>query len=497
MPTSYILAIDQGTSGTKAIIFDQDGQLVVKASTPLNSYFPKPEFVEQHPQEIYQNVLDAVAQCLRKFEQLHPGHQDRIISCGISNQRETFVLWDEEGKPLCNAVVWQCKRSISICNTLQKEGMEAEISTRTGLKIDPYFSASKLIWLYQNNKVVQGAIDEGRCYFGTVDTWLLYQLTEGAKYATDMTNASRTLLFNISELQWDAVLMERFGLTKLKMPEVKHSSALFGQSNFNGLFDAEIPITGLIGDSHAAAFGERCFTPGSAKATLGTGSSILWNTGNTLVRSENGMVTTICWSIAGRVDYALEGVIVSCGATIAWLKNQLELFEHSTKTEQMALSLDSNEGVYLIPAFSGLGAPHWQMDWRATIHGLTLKSNKAHLVRAALESIPYQIKDVIAVMQLESGFKLKELKVDGGITANRFVVQFLADLLGANVVNIGLVDVSALGAALIAGLGTGLWKDLDDLPKLAKNVLIHEASSDTDLVKKSYLGWQELIEKLK
>ena len=375
--------------------------------------------------------------------------------------------------------------------------MEVEISTRTGLKIDPYFSGTKLIWLYKNNKAVKKSIDEGRCHFGTVDTWLLYKLTDGAMYATDMTNASRTLLFNISDLNWDSVLMERFGLTNLKMPKVKHSSALFGQSNFNGLFDTEIPITGLIGDSHAAAFGEGCFISGTAKATLGTGSSILWNTGNTPVRSEKGMVTTICWSMEGRVDYALEGIIISCGATIEWLKNQLELFENSFETEQMALNLTSNEGVYLIPSFSGLGAPHWQMDWKATIHGLTFKSDKSRLVRAALESIPYQIKDVISVMEEESGFKLKELKVDGGITANRFIVQFLADLLGANVVNIGIVDVTALGAALIAGLGAGLWKNLDDLPKLEQNVLVHKPSSDTDMVKKSYMGWQKIIEELK
>ena len=274
MTTSYILAIDQGTSGTKAIIFDQDGKLVTKASVPLTSYYPKPEFVEQDAEEIYQNVLDAVGHCLREFEQQNPGEKERIVSCGISNQRETFVLWDEHGQPLCNAVVWQCKRSIAICNALQEEGMEAEIATRTGLKIDPYFSGTKLIWLYKNNKNVQQAIEEGRCHFGTVNIWLLYKLTNGAMYATDMTNASRTLLFNISDLKWDTTLLERFGLTKLKMPEVKHSSSHFGTTMLSGHFTKGIPITGLIGDSHAAAFGERCFNPGTAKATMGTGSSV-------------------------------------------------------------------------------------------------------------------------------------------------------------------------------------------------------------------------------
>ena len=497
MSTSYILAIDQGTSGTKAIIFDQDGKLVNKASVPLTSYYPKPEFVEQNPEEIYQNVLSAVGHCLLEFEEQHPGEKEKIVSCGISNQRETFVLWDEHGQPLCNAVVWQCKRSIAICNALQEEGMEAEIATRTGLKIDPYFSGTKLIWLYKNNKNVQRAIEEGRCHFGTVDTWLLYKLTNSAMYATDMTNASRTLLFNISDLKWDTSILENFGLTKLKMPLVKHSSAHFGTTTLSGHFMEGIPITGLIGDSHAAAFGERCFSPGTAKATIGTGSSVLWNTGNNLVLSEKGMVTTICWSIEGRVDYALEGVIVSCGATIEWLKNQLELFENSDETERMATSLASNEGVYLIPAFSGLGAPHWQMDLKASIHGITFKTNKAHFVRAALESIPYQIKDVLSVMEAESNINLNELKVDGGISANTFLMQFLTDLLGTKVINIGIADVSALGAAFIAGLGSGFWKDLDDLPKPTENLQVYKPSSDNDLVKKSYEGWLKIVNERK
>ncbi|PCJ91552.1 MAG: carbohydrate kinase [Flavobacteriaceae bacterium] len=490
---SYILSVDQGTSGTKAIIFDKDGQLITKASVPLKSYYPKPKFVEQNPEEIFQNVLDAVAQCLKEFEQQQPGKKDKIISCGISNQRETFVLWDENGKPLYNAVVWQCKRSISICNNLLEEGMEKEVSTRTGLKIDPYFSATKLIWLYNNDEVVRQAINDGQCYFGTIDTWLLYKLTGGAVHATDLTNASRTLLFNISDLQWDSVLLRRFGLEKLRMPQLKHSSAHFGESNFNGLFANEVPITGVIGDSHAAAFGEGCFSSGTAKATMGTGSSILWNTGDKIVRSDKGMVTTICWSIEGRVDYALEGVIVSCGLTIEWLKNQLGFFKNSEETDVMAYTLDSNEGVYLIPAFSGLGAPHWQMDWKASIHGITFKSDKNHFVRAALESIPYQIKDVVLAMEQESNIHLKELKVDGGITDNTFLMQFMADLLDTNVVNIGIADVSALGAALIAGLGAGLWKNIEDLPKFKENLRVNKPASNTDLVKESYDGWQKVL----
>lgn len=497
MATSYILAIDQGTSSTKAIIFDDAGKPVAKGSVPLNSYYPEPEFVEQDPEEIFQNVLDAVAVCLRQFEEQYPGQNDRILSCGISNQRETFVLWDDYGKPLCNAVVWQCKRSIAICNLLRAQGMEAEITTRTGLKIDPYFSGTKLIWLYKNNKTVQQAIDTSQCHFGTIDAWLLYKLTNGGVHATDMTNASRTLLFNISDLKWDAALLEHFGLMNLKMPVVKHSSAHFGTTTFCGHFKKEMPITGVIGDSHAAAFGEGCHAHGSVKATLGTGCSILWNTGSKIIRSQKGMVTTICWSIEGRVDYALEGVIVSCGATIEWLKNQLELFENSAATEQMASSLNSNEGVYLIPAFSGLGAPHWQMDWTATIHGITFKTGKTHLVRAAMESIPYQIKDVVNAMEEESNIALNELRVDGGITANGFIMHFLADILETKVVNIGITDVSALGAAFMAGLGVGLWKDLNDLPNPTDNLQTFTPGLENDLVKKSYQGWQKILDERK
>jgi len=489
METSYILAIDQGTSSTKALIFDENGRQVNKATAPLRTQYLPNGFVEQDPQDILDSVLEACRDCLEDID------KDKIKAIGISNQRETFVLWDQMGQPLYNAVVWQCKRSIAVCADMEKAGLEAEIALRTGLKIDPYFSGTKLIWLYKNNKTVQQAIDQGQCYFGTVDTWLLYHLTHGVTYATDLTNASRTLLFNISDLQWDNVLMKQFGLGQLNMPEVKHSSAHFGRTDLNGLLDGKIPITGVLGDSHAAAFGEGCHTSGTAKATMGTGSSILWNTGNQPVRSRKGMVTTICWSMEDRVDYALEGVIVSCGATIEWLKNQLRLFEDSAETEQMARSLASNEGVYLVPAFSGLGAPHWQMDRKASIHGITFKSDRAHLVRAGLESIPYQIKDVITVMEEESGIQLKELKIDGGITANSFVLQFLADLLGTSVVNIGLADVSALGAALMAGLGQGLWKDLDHLPKPQENLQITEPAEHTDLARAGYVGWQKLLRK--
>jgi glycerol kinase len=335
------------------------------------------------------------------------------------------------------------------------------------LIIDPYFSATKVIWLCENVKMIREAVKNGQAYFGTIDSWLLYNLTKEKNYLTDYTNASRTLLFNIDELKWDKELIESFGLTGLMLPKVMPSSFYFGKSNFAGQFEKPVPVTSLIGDSHAAAFGEGCFNPGIAKATLGTGSSILMNTGGNRIQSENGMMSTICWSTAKRVDYALEGVIVSCGSTIKWLESQLNLIVDSKDTEKMARSVDTNNGVYFIPAFSGLGAPHWKMEARAAIMGLTFGSDKNHIVRAALESIPYQIKDVVSAMETDSKIRLKELMVDGGITSNRFVMQFLADLLQIKINNIGIEEVSALGAAYLAGLGKGVFEDINYISKLS------------------------------
>jgi len=496
MENQYILAIDQGTSGTKAVIFDSRGQIAAKAAEPLKSYFPQPGFVEQDPHEIYQNVLGSLKKCLEEFTGNGSGNLADITCCGISNQRETLVLWDDSGEPICNAVVWQCKRSVDICNRLKNSELENEVIGRTGLIIDPYFSGTKLIWLYENNSQVKDVVDTGKAYFGTVDSWLLFKLTGGRSYFTDYTNASRTLIFNIHDLAWDGYLLERFNLQNLNLPRAHPSGYSFGQTDFEGLLPNSIEISAMIGDSHAAAFGEGCFEPGTAKATMGTGSSILLNTGSEPVRSKAGMVTTICWSMPGRVDYALEGIIVTCGATINWLRDRLGLFADSRETEQMAMSVKNNNGVYLVPAFSGLGAPYWKMDAKAAILGLTLGCDKNHLVRAALESIPLQIKDVIAAMEQDSGITLQELKVDGGITANRFVMQFLADLLNTNIVNIGMEEVSALGAAYLAGLRHGIFKDIDQLESL--NIGGKQFSPNTDVkgAQASYEGWKKAVQQL-
>ena len=489
MSSEHILAIDQGTGGTKTVIFDAHGRIVSKAASELKSYFPQVGFVEQDPQEIYRNVLDSLNGCLKSFS-------GKISACGISNQRETFLLWDKSGNPISRAVVWQCKRSIGICERLKKTGIEKEINERTGLIIDPYFSGTKLIWLYENEPSRKQAIDRGRAYFGTVDSWLLYRLTKGKRYCTDYTNACRTLFFNLNTLQWDELLLKEFKLGDLNLPKAQPSTYSYGETDFEGLLPYSVPITSMIGDSHAAAFGEGCFFSGTAKATLGTGSSILMNTESHKIKSKTGMVTTICWSARDRVDYALEGIIVTAGATVKWLRDQMGLFAESRDTEEMATAVKDNNGVYLIPAFSGLGAPHWKMSTKAAILNLTFDCNKNHIVRAALESIPYQIKDVIAAMEKDSGIRLKALNVDGGITSNRFVMQFLATLLNIQVVNIGIEEVSALGAAFLAGLEAGIYTSIDEIEALNVKSRIFEPGRGREAVSRWYQGWQESVKRV-
>ncbi|SDL50559.1 glycerol kinase [Catalinimonas alkaloidigena] len=492
MTSKYILAIDQGTSSTKTLVFDAQGRVQARGSVPLKTQYLSDGWVEQEPEAILQNVLDSVEACLEDFK-AKGGKAEEIAAGGVSNQRETLLIWDETGTPLHPAIVWQCKRSIGVCQRLAQAGFGTRIKEKTGLFIDPYFSGSKVIWLYENDARVRQAIDEGRAYFGTVDTWLLYKLTNGEKYLTDHTNASRTLFFNIHTLAWDQELLDAFGLSKLKLPDVQPSSSHFGASDFGGLFPQSLPITAMIGDSHAAAFGEGCFEPGTAKATLGTGCSILKNIGPVAKPSAHGMVTTLCWSTEERIDFALEGVIVTCGGTIEWLKNELGLIRESRETEALATAVPDNGGVYLIPAFSGLGAPHWQMDRKASISGLTFGSTKQHLIRAALESIPYQIKDVIVAMEQDTGLLLQELMVNGGMTANGFVLQFLADLLGKSVVNQGMPDVSAQGAAFLAGLKANVYPSLDYLKQLKADPARLSPAADRSAVDRAYAGWQQAV----
>ena len=488
----FILAIDQGTSSTKSLIFDAEGQAIARGSEPLHTNYRDNGFVEQDANDIYGNVLASVKKCLQQFREKGFAEND-IASIGISNQRETFVIWDKQGKPLSPAVVWQCKRSVQVCERLKQKGLSSTIQQKTGLVIDPYFSATKLIWLFENNNTIKEAIQKKNAFFGTIDTWLLYKLTDGKEYATDHTNASRTLFFNLHTLQWDDELIAGFGLTGIQLPQIKSSSSLYGETNLQGLFEKPVPVTAMIGDSHAAAFGEGCFETGMAKATLGTGCSILMNIGNRPVLSDNGMVTTVCWSTGDRVDYALEGVIVSCGATIEWVKNTLNLFNDSKETEAMANAVTDNGGVYLIPAFSGLGSPHWQMDRKASISGLSFGTTKNHIVRAALESVSCQVKDVIQAMEKDATVSLKELMTDGGMTSNRFVMQFTADLLNKNVVSIGMPDVSALGAAYLAGLTTGIYQNIETLKKLNSEKKYYHPGAVQD-AGVCYNGWKQALQ---
>ena len=492
MTGSFVLAIDQGTSSTKTVIFSETGQPVARGVESLGTMYKDRGFVEQDPLAIYDNVLLSVNHCIRDFTN-QGGLVSDIKSCGISNQRETFVIWNEAGKALYNAIVWQCKRSTSICDRLKSDDFTEIIRKKTGLLADPYFSGTKVMWLHENDDDIRNAIRGGTAYFGTVDTWLLYKLTGGKKYLTDHTNASRTLFFNLETVDWDHGLIEKFGLTGLNLPEIQSSSSYFGSTNFNGLLENELDITAMIGDSHAAAFGEGCFAPGIAKATMGTGSSIMMNIGSKTKESSKGMVTTIGWSTENHVEYALEGVIVTCGATIGWLRNNLGLFEDIKKTEEMANAVPDNGGVYLIPAFSGLGAPHWDMGRKASIVGLTFNHDKNHVVRAALESIPFQIKDVINAMEADSGILLQELMIDGGLTSNAFVVQFLSNLLEKPVVNLGLPEVSALGAAYLSGLKSGVYKSIEHLKELTKNQIIIDPDNHVEKAKAAYSGWLEVI----
>jgi glycerol kinase len=544
-----ILAIDQGTSSTKSIIFDDNGKAVAKGCVDLKTNYFDNGFVEQDPEGIYQNVLDSVEQCFKDFISKDFDIQD-VISCGISNQRETFVLWDKAGNAQSPAVVWACKRSISICEDLKNKGQEPLIKQKTGLIIDPYFSGTKLLWLIQNDVNLKAKVEAGELFFGTIDCWILYKMTNGKSFKTDYTNASRTLLFNIHTLTWDDEILKLWGLENLNLPEVCPSSHDFGlwdtddadasQHRFsqieekktvyffpkienapNGYSDSAkhrfsqiekkksveicagtsvssvshtLKITALIGDSHAATFGEGCFEQGTAKVTLGTGCSIMMNIGEKPILSSNGMLTTICWSTENRVDYALEGAIVSCGSTIEWLKNELNLFQNPAETAEMADSVTDNAGVYLIPAFSGLGAPHWQMNRKASIEGMTFGTTKNHIVRAALESIPYQIKDVIQAMEQDMQAPLKSISVNGGMTKNQFVIKFLVDLLGISLKKQQNADVSALGAAYLSGLKSGVYESIEQLQALNKlNTEAILPSPTNEMVLAGYQDWCKRI----
>ena len=488
----FILAIDQSTSATKVILFNRNGKVVDRITIAHEQYYPSPGFVEHDPVEIFTNTIQGIEKILKA----NNASEENLASIAITNQRETAMIWDKHsGEPVANAAVWQCQRGAEYCDELKGKGFTPMVSEKTGLIIDPYFSASKLRWLMNNKPELKEKAANSELLLGTMDSWLLWKLTGGKVHATDYSNACRTLLFNINTLEWDDELINLFDLEKSMFPEVKFSNEIFGYTEPSVIFDKPLPISGLLGDSHAALFGQNCFLPGMGKATYGTGSSIMMNIGEEPIPSPEGLVTSIGYGLDKKIFYVYEGNIHCTGDTINWLKNDLQLINDASETEALACSVDENNGVYLVPAFVGLGAPYWDNSARACLSGMARNTKKAHVVRAALESIAYQVKDLISLMEEKGEIQLQELRVDGGPTKNSFLMQFQSDMLGRTVVRAEIEEVSALGATFMAGLATGFWKDLDEIASLRESALEYNPKLDSENTKELYSGWKKAVER--
>ncbi len=492
MNKKYILAIDQSTTATKIMLFDRTASLVARLSLPHEQIYPESGFVEHDPQEIFDNTRSGMIRILEE----NKTHTGEVAALSITNQRETAMIWDRStGEPLHNAVVWQCQRGAPYCDELRDRGLEEMFLEKTGLIIDPYFSASKLRWIMNHVPDAKKKAEKGELLLGTMDTWLLWKLTGGRVHATDHSNACRTMLYNIVGLKWDEELMPLFDLHPSMFPECRYSDEIFGHTDPSILPGEPVPISGLLGDSHAALFGQHCFTPGMAKATYGTGSSIMMNIGREPLTAPKGLVTSIGFSMKGNVDYVYEGNIHSTGDTINWLVNELELIDGAGETEALATSVPSANGVYMVPAFVGLGAPYWDHQARATLSGISRDTRKPHVVRAVLESIAYQVRDLIDLMEKEGDIELKVLRVDGGPTRNNFLMQFQADMLNREVVRSAIEEISALGSASMAGLATGFWKDLDEILSLRKGDDLFRPGMKEDLRSELYKGWMKAVER--
>ena len=453
----YIVALDQGTTSSRAIVFDEEQRIISSIQKEFTQIFPKPGYVEHDPMEIYSTQYGVLAEALSKSG-VSPAD---VAAIGISNQRETTILWDRRtGKPVYNAIVWQCRRTSPYCEELKERGLEPYVKEATGLVIDAYFSATKIMWLLDNVPGVREKAEAGDILFGTVDTWLIWNLSGGRAHVTDYTNASRTMLYNIKKLKWDEKLLAEFNIPRQILPEVRSSSEVCAVANILGRY---IPISGVAGDQQAALFGQKCFSKGDAKNTYGTGCFLLMNTGDKPVASKRGLLTTIAYGMEGKVQYALEGSVFTAGAVIQWLRDELGMIKTAGESERCAQSVSGNAGVYIVPAFTGLGAPWWDMRARGAIFGITRGANRNHIVRAALESIAFQTKDVLDAMQADTGAELGELKADGGASANNFLMQFQADILNKDVRCPASTEATALGAACLAGLSTGVWKDTEDI----------------------------------
>ncbi len=488
-----ILAIDQSTSATKALLFTETGELLEKTAVAHEQIYPRPGWVEHDAEEIYQNTIQAVKTLLQQ----NIGTENELLCLSITNQRETIVIFDRHtGKPLHNAIVWQCRRGSEICATLVEACKNEIVQQKTGLPIDTYFSASKLKWLVENHPEIQKKLSEGNALIGTIETYLVYRLTKGATFASDQTNACRTLLYDIKNLCWDEELCNIFNVPIQALPEVRESSAHFGMTDIEKTLTTPIKICGVMGDSQAALFAQRCYDVGAAKVTFGTGSSVLLNIGNEILYSDSGIVTTIAWVYAGEPTYAFEGITNFTGATIAWLQNQMEIIANAAETENLARSVEDNGGVYLVPAFVGLSAPYWEPNAKAAILGLTPHSKKAHIVRAALESIAYRIRDVLSLMAQDAGVEMRYIHADGGAVANIFLMQYVADMLGITVRASSLPELSALGAVFSGMLGMGAVKSIAALRQIPMESVDFDPQMDHKLVSQYYLGWQAAVQQV-
>jgi len=489
----YILSIDQGTTSSRAIIFDHDGNVVSVAQQEFMQYYPKPGWVEHDPNEIWATTMGVIADAMARGNI----NRSQISAIGITNQRETTVIWDAEtGKPVHNAIVWQDRRTSKICDNLKEKGLEETIKHKTGLMVDAYFSGTKIKWILDNLEGAREKAEAGKLRFGTIDTWLIWKLTNGKVHVTDYTNASRTMIYNIFTLKWDEDLLKELNIPSSLLPEVKPSSQIYGNTDAD-VFGAEVPIAGIAGDQQAATFGQVCYDKGMAKNTYGTGCFMLMNTGEDPIESKHGLLTTIAYGIDGKVNYALEGSIFVTGAAVQWLRDELKIVDSAADTEYYATKVKDNGGVYFVPAFAGLGAPYWDMYARGTIVGLTRGSSKAHIIRATLESIAYQTRDVLEAMEADSGIKLKTLRVDGGAALNNFLLQFQSDILGVEVERPVVNETTALGAAYLAGLAVGYWNGQEELLRKWKRDALFTPQMDEDERERLYAGWKRAVERAK
>ncbi len=485
----YILALDQGTTSSRAIVFNKKGSIISVAQKEFTQYFPKPGWVEHDPLEIWSTQAGVAAEALAKKGL----NVENIAAIGITNQRETVVVWDKHtGKPIYNAIVWQDKRTSDYCDALKKQGKETLVREKTGLVIDSYFSGTKVKWLLDHVEGARQKAEAGDLILGTIDTWLVWNFTKGAQHITDVTNASRTMLFNINTMDWDDELLKLLTIPKSMLPEVKQSSEVYGHTK-STFYDANIPISGIAGDQQAALFGQMCTNPGMVKNTYGTGCFMLMNIGENPIVSKNNLLTTVAWKVNGKTNYALEGSVFIAGAVVQWLRDSLKIIRTSAEVEALASSVSNSDGVYFVPAFAGLGAPHWNQQAQGTIFGLTRGTTDAHIARAAIEAIAYQTMDILKAMEKDSGITIKELRVDGGATVNNTLMQFQADVLNTVTVRPKIVETTAMGAAFLAGLAVGYWESPEEIEQIWQTDTYFNPNTDRKEIEKSIKGWYKAI----